>query len=121
MNYQGDTCTDKAKDIIGKGRPGGKREQLSKGTQENCSAARLSVLGFMVMGLVSGLSLANHSDSESFLVVHLWISLDEFQQGFWEVVRVYIGIFSLLLTFPDFFLVGSSLLVLHFTRILVVC
>ena len=29
----------------------------------------LEVLGFMVMGLVSRLSLANHSDSESFLVV----------------------------------------------------
>ena len=30
----------------------------------------LSVLGFMVMGLVSGWSLANHSNSESFLVAH---------------------------------------------------
>ena len=30
----------------------------------------LQSYGFMVMGLVSGLSLANHSDSESFLVVH---------------------------------------------------
>ena len=27
----------------------------------------LTVLGFTVMGLVSGVSLANHSDSESFL------------------------------------------------------
>ena len=52
-----------AKDIIGKGRPGGEREQQGKGTQENCSAAWLSVSGLMVMGLVSGLSLANHSDS----------------------------------------------------------
>ena len=34
-----------------------------KGTEENCSAAWLTVSGFMVMGLVSGLSLANHSDS----------------------------------------------------------
>ena len=76
MNCQGDTCTDKAKDI-GKGRPGEKRG--GKGTQENCSAAWLSVSGFMVMGLVSaGLSLANLSDSESFLVVHSWISLNEF-------------------------------------------
>ena len=77
MNYQGDTCTDKAKDIIGKGCPGEKR--WGKGTQENCCAAWLSVSGFMVMGFVSsGLSLANHSDSESFLVVHSWISIDEF-------------------------------------------
>ena len=36
----------------------------------------LTVLGFMVMGLVSGLSLANHSDSESFLVVHALFSQD---------------------------------------------
>ena len=43
---------------------------VGKGTQENCSAAWLAVLGFMVMGLVSGWSLANHSNSESFLVVH---------------------------------------------------
>ena len=28
----------------------------------------LAVLGLMVMGLVSGLSLASHSDPESFLV-----------------------------------------------------
>ena len=41
--------------------PGG--EQEGKGTQENCSAAWLTVLGFMVMGLVSGWSLANHSNS----------------------------------------------------------
>ena len=42
----------------------------------------------MVMGLVSGLSLANHSDSESFLVVHALFSQDGCQrEGFWEVVR----------------------------------
>ena len=35
----------------------------------NCSATWLTVSGFMVMGLVSRLSLANHSDSESFMVV----------------------------------------------------
>ena len=38
------------------------------------------------MGLVSGLSLANHSDSGSFLVAHLLFSQDVFQQGgFWKV------------------------------------
>ena len=42
--------------------PGG--EQEGKGTQENCFS---SVLSFMVMGLVSGWSLANHSNSESSL------------------------------------------------------
>ena len=42
----------------------------------------------MVMGLVSGLSLANLSDSESFLVVHALFSQDGCQkEGFWEVVR----------------------------------
>ena len=35
-----------------------------------------SVSGFMVMGLVSGWSLANHSNSEFFLVVHASLSQD---------------------------------------------
>ena len=48
----------------------------------------LAVSGFLAMGLVSGLSLANHSDSESFLVVYALFSQDGYQrQGFWEVVR----------------------------------
>ena len=34
----------------------------------------LTVLGVMVMGLVSGFSLANHFDSGSFLVVHALLS-----------------------------------------------
>ena len=42
------------------------------------------------MVLVSGLSLANHSDSESFLVAHASLSQDGFQRGkFWEVGRTY--------------------------------
>ena len=36
------------------------REQQEKGTQENCSALWVAVSGFMVMGLVSSLSLASH-------------------------------------------------------------
>ena len=59
-------CNDKARDFIGKEHPGG--EQEGKGTQENCSATWPTVWGFKVMGLVSGWSLANHSNSESFLV-----------------------------------------------------
>ena len=55
-----ETHVDKARDFIGKGHPGG--EQEGKGTQESCSAAWLAVSGFMVMGLVSRLSLANHSN-----------------------------------------------------------
>ena len=58
---QGDTCADKARDFIGKEHPGG--EQQGKGTQENSSGTWLKVSGFMVMGLVSRLSLANHSNS----------------------------------------------------------
>ena len=60
--------------LLGKGPRGG--EQEGKGTQENCSAAWIAVLGFMMMGLVSRLSLANHSNSESFLVAHASLSPD---------------------------------------------
>ena len=83
-----ETRADKARDFIGKGQPGG--EQQGKGTQEDCSATRLTVSGIMVIGLVSGLSLANHSDSGSFLVAHASLSQDGFQrEGFWEVGRKY--------------------------------
>ena len=41
----------------------------------------------MVMRLVSELSLARHSESGSFLVVHALFSQDGCQrEGFWEVV-----------------------------------
>ena len=60
--------------------------RVREGTQESYSAGWLLVSGFMVMGLVSGVSLASHSDSESFLVVHALLSQDGFQwEGFWEV------------------------------------
>ena len=81
-------------DFIGKGRRGG--EQEGQGTQENRSATWLAVSGFMVMGLVSGLSLANHSDSESFLVVHALFSQDGCQrEGFWEGVGHVVSPFDL--------------------------
>ena len=54
-------------------------EQQSKGIQENCSVTWLTVSGFMVMGLVSWLSLAYLSDSGSFLVAHALLSQDGFQ------------------------------------------
>ena len=53
-------------ETIRKGRSDG--EQQCKGTQKDHSAMWLAVLGFMITGLASGLSLANHSDSGSFLV-----------------------------------------------------
>jgi len=49
----------------------------------------------MVIGLVSGLSLANHSDSGSFLVVHVLLSQDGGQRGFWEVVGHVVAPFDL--------------------------
>ena len=56
----------------------------------------LAVSGFMVMGLVSGLALASHSDSESFLVVHALFSQDGCQQeGFWELVGHMVSPFDL--------------------------
>ena len=101
-----ETHADKARDFMGKGDPGG--EQEGKGTQENCSVTWLAVSGFMVMGLVSGSSLANHSDSESFPVVHALFSQDGCQgEGFWEVVREVVSPFDLSWTLP----VGGGLLV----------
>ena len=103
---QGNTCADKARDFTGKGGPGG--EQGDKGTQENISVTWLAVSGFMVMGLVSGLSLASHSDSKSFLVVHALFSQNGCQrEGFWEVVGHVVSPFELSRTVP----VGGGLLV----------
>ena len=68
----------------------------------------LAVLGFMVMRLVSGLSLANHFESESFLVVHALFSQDGLQrEGFWEAVGHVVSTFDLSRTL----LVGGGLLV----------
>ena len=47
-------------------------------------------LGFYMMGLFSVLSLANHSDSGSFLVGYALLNQDGFQQEeFWDVGRTY--------------------------------
>ena len=79
--------------FIGKRRQG--RKQEGKGNQ-NSSATWLTVLGFMVMGLVSGLSIANHSDSESFLVVPALFSQDGCQkEGLQKVVRHMLSPFDL--------------------------
>ena len=62
----------------------------------------------MVMGLVSGLSLANHFDSESFLVEQALSSQERCQrEGFWEVVRYVVSPFDFSRTLP----VGGGLLV----------
>ena len=79
-----------------------RRTALPRGSQ-------VTVSGFMVMGLVSRLSLANHSDSGSFLVVHALFSQDECQQErFWEGVGHVASSFD----FPQTPLVGGSLLAL---------
>ena len=68
------------------------------------------VSGFMVMRLVSGWSLANHSNLESFLVAHASLSQDGCQQeGFWEVDRHSVSPFDLSRTLP----VGGGLLALY--------
>ena len=68
----------------------------------------LTMSGFMVMGLVSGWSLTNHSNSESFLVVHTLLSQDGCQrEGFWEVDGHAVSPSDLFQTLP----VGGGLLV----------
>ena len=95
-----------SKRFYGKGHPGG--EQQGKGTQENSSATWIAVSGFMMMGLVSGLSLVNHSDSKSFLVVQALFSQDGCQrEGFWEVVGHAVSPFDFFQVLP----VGGGLLV----------
>ena len=64
-------------------------------TSSNHYVAHLKLSGLW-MGLVSGLSLANHSDSESFLVAHTLFSQDGCQrEGFWEVVGQVVSPFEL--------------------------
>ena len=111
------------------GTPGGK--QQDKGTQEKCFATWVSASGFMVMKLVSRLSLANHlacahiwSDSGSFLVscasliqngLLAWGFLGDWQDILWA------GVSSLLLAPPEFswlFLVLCYILVLCSTLFL---
>ena len=65
-------------------------------------------MGFIVMGLVSGLSLANLSDSGSFLVVHTLFGQVGFQQGGSErLVGHVVSPFDL----SQILLVGGGLLV----------
>ena len=75
---------------------GGSAQVESSRVREPGRTALPCGLGFMVMGLVSGLSLANHSDSESFLVVHALFRQDGCQrEGFWEVVKYVVSPFDL--------------------------
>ena len=58
--------------LLGKGT----RVESSRVREPRRTATWLTVSGFMVMGLVSGWSLANHSNSESFLVAYTSLSQD---------------------------------------------
>ena len=79
--------------LMGKGTQAESRKV--KGTQ-NCSATWLKVSDFMVLGLVSMLSLPNHSDLGSFLVTDTLLSQDGCQGGgFWEVVGHVVSPFAL--------------------------
>ena len=63
------------------------------------------------MGLVSGWSLANHSNSESFLVAQASLSQDGCsREGFWEVDGHTVSPFDLSQTLPG----GGGLLVPYF-------
>ena len=85
------------------------RRATGKGTQGNCSAPWLAVLGFTVMRLVTRLLLAQHFDSGSFLPVDALLSQDGCQgRGFWEVVEDVASPFDL----SQILLVGGGLLVL---------
>ena len=79
-------CAVQARGFTGKGYRGGGQE--GEGNGENHSATWLTVSGFMVIGLISGLSLASHSELGSFLGAHASLSGDGFQRsGTWEVGR----------------------------------
>ena len=64
-----ETRADKARDFIGKGT----WVESSRVREPRRTALPLGS-GFMVMGLVSRLSLANYSESESFLVQPRWMT-----------------------------------------------
>ena len=90
--------------LLGKGA----RVESRRVREPRRSVTWLAVSGFMVMGWVSRLSLASHSDSESFLVVHALFSQDGCQRGgFWEVVGQVVSPFDLSRTL----LVGGGQLV----------
>ena len=68
-----ETRAEKARGFIGKGT---RVESRRVREPRRGALPHGSVSGFMVMGLVSGWSLANHSNSESFLVAHASLSQD---------------------------------------------
>ena len=89
---QRDTHADKVKDFMRKWCLD--REQAGKGTQEDCSATWLIVLGFMVMRWDSSylwpiiLLVPIFGLTQSFLVARVFLSQGRFQhEVFWEVEK----------------------------------
>ena len=74
---------------------------LGKGTRVESSRVRepRTALGFMVMGLVFRWSLANHSNSESFLNPHRSAKMDASKKDSWR----WLDMCCLLLTFLNLF------------------
>ena len=93
-------CSDRTSDFIGKGCLG--RKQQGKETKADSSARRLAVLGFMVMGLVSRLSLGNHSDSGALPMCMSPSTNDSRRKILGSSLDIRIGISFLSLTFPKF-------------------
>ena len=86
----------------------GAQAESSRVREPSRTALPFAVFGFMVMGLVSRLSLINHSVSKSFLVVHALLSQNgHHQERFWEVVGYMVSPFDLSRTL----LVGGGFLV----------
>ena len=91
---RGDSRADKAKDFIGKGRPGWRA--AGPGNQENCSPIWLAASSLMGRRLVLGLFLASRLAQPilvlapgSFVIAHAPLSQDGFWcQGSWEVAHL---------------------------------
>ena len=84
-----ETHADEIRDFTGKGLPDRTAGSRVREPREHFSATCFAVSGFMMLGLISGLSLVSHSNSGSFLVACTSLSQDGFQQGFWDVGRTY--------------------------------
>ena len=103
-----ETRAYKAGDVVGKGHPGG--EQEGKGTPENYCATWLAGSGFMVMRLVSRLSLA---DCSSWWCAHRLAKIDSSEEDSgrsvghtdWHLLSPF--------DFSQILPVSGSLLVLH--------
>ena len=101
-------------ETIGRGHPGvGVGVAAGSGTQEICSAKWLSVLGFMLAGLVSGLSLAILVQGPSWWLAHHLAKMDSSKKESGRLVRHVAWHFLSPFDLSQIFLVGNSLLVPH--------